>query len=123
MQIKCVSIGDSWACITVTDMGKLDDDQIGPYSEYTVDSNFMELKCDCGKEFIVTPKTWMGKRKTLDCGCGIYNPDDHKPMMLTISVPLKDYKGLSQLVRDNDTNLNALMRKIIKAFLYGENLK
>jgi hypothetical protein len=123
MQIKGIAIGDKWACVTVTDIGKLDDEQTGPYSEYPINSNFMSLLCDCGQEFIVTPKNWLGKRKILDCGCGVYDPEDHMPMMLTISIPLRDYRGIKQMVKDNETNLNALMRKIIKAYLYGENLK
>lgn len=63
--------GERWACIEMVGAGwtgdkdRMDEDY-GPCKV-----RYYELKCLCGKHFVVYSRNWTGKRGIRDCGCGI----------------------------------------------------
>lgn len=65
-----VVAGDKWAameCLSVY-RGRVVTEENGVKESYT--DWFIHLKCDCGKEEKMVQRTFLGKRRTLDCGCG-----------------------------------------------------
>ena len=65
-----IRTGDRWGRIECTDTGMMDFEFVEDGFKETYRAPAHELKCDCGKTWIVKVSDFRGKRLVRACGCG-----------------------------------------------------
>lgn len=91
-----LNVGDRWGRLSCTREGA--EDYVVNEWEKRKDWAYVVLRCDCGREVKVWKHEWAGRRKMMDCGCGLH-VQDGAVKVLCITLRVRTVKLLQEYAR------------------------
>jgi hypothetical protein len=118
-------VGASWGHLKVVFSGRAERYVPGPGGGEMSNDEFIQVECDCeGKmKGPGTMKIWLddfpGKKKVLDCGCGISNMDG-ATILISATVPTETRVALKEYSRKEGISFSRAIVELVRLALKGD---